>query len=85
MTTKIAGEEFYEVTVEHAAVRKVHWFLSTKDFLPRRVDHLKMKDGQSTGGTRIVVTSLQADPKIPKSAFEFKLPAGFQEIADVAP
>ena len=92
-TTMVGDEECYEVVVhtdmsgwQHAPVSQVaHWFFSTKDFLPRRVDRLFTRGGQPRGGTSLVVTSLKLDPVNAEKLFRFHLPDGFARIDDFAP
>ena len=92
-TAMVGDEECYEVVVhtdmrgwQHAPVSQVaHWFFSTKDFLPRRVDRLFTREGQPRGGTSLIVTSLSLDPENAEKLFKFNLPDGFERIDDFAP
>ena len=60
------------------------WFVSTKDYLPRRRDSIFIRDGERQG-TQIVLTSLEVDPKFTKSPFKLELPEGFTKTDDFAP
>ena len=92
-TTKIGDEECYEIVVhasvggwQHARVsQKAHWFFSTRDFLPRRVDRFFTRDGRPARGTRLVITSLTVDRPDAEKLFRFRLPDGFEQIDDFAP
>jgi hypothetical protein len=84
--TKVGGEECYEVSLTYDGIsQSAHWFFSTKDYLPRRIDRFRSRDGEPAGGSRLVVTSLKVDPKGAGKLFKFKLPNGFEQVDDFAP
>ncbi len=84
--TKIGDEECYEIHVVYAQGNQESvWFVSTKDYLPRRRDSIFIgRDGERQG-TQIVLTSLEVDPKFTKSPFKLELPEGFTKTDDFAP
>jgi len=85
-TAKVGNEDCYEVMVEYTSNgQQAHWFFSTKDYLPRRVDRFFMRDGKLRGGSRLIVTSLKVDPKLSENVYAFKLPNGFEQVDDFAP
>jgi len=87
-TTDVAGEKCYEVHVKYANVpQEAHWFFSTKDFLPRRVDRWRpaQEEGGERGGSQLIITKLTVDPKIDDSTFKLTMPEGFTKVDDFAP
>jgi len=85
-TTRVDGEECYEVAVTYAnTALDAVWTFSKKDFLPRRVQRFRaMLDG-ARGGEEWTLTNLVADPEPAKDAFAFQLPHGFSRIEGYAP
>lgn len=84
--TKVGDEECYEIHVAYAqGNQEAHWFVSTKDFLPRRVDRFFTAPDGGRQGTQLILTSLTVDPKFDKSPFKLALPEGFTKTDDFAP
>ena len=86
-TTKVGDEECYEVYVKYAGQpQEATWFISKKDFLPRRVDRqLAPAQGGEPLVAQTIVTALTADPKFDKDPFKFELPEGYTKSGDFAP
>jgi len=86
-TTKVGDEECYEVYVKYAGQpQEVTWFISKKDFLPRRADR-DLPPGQNNEPRKLqtIVTALTVDPKFDKDPFKFELPEGYTKSGDFAP
>ncbi len=84
--TKVGDEECYEIRVQYAqGGQEATWFVSTKDFLPRRVDRFVTAPTGEKQGTQLMLTSLTVEPKFTQSPFKLVLPAGFTKSEDFAP
>jgi len=83
---KVGDEECYVVTLEYAAVkRKATWYISTRDFLPRRrIDHFEIPNAGS-GDVRKTITRLVIDPPLDDASFKLNVPEGFTKSDDFAP
>jgi hypothetical protein len=85
-TTRIGGEECYEVAVTYAnSGLDAVWSFSKKDFLPRRVQRYRIMLSGERGGEEWTLTNLVADPEPAEDAFAFRLPQGFSRIEGFAP
>ncbi len=84
---KVGGEDCYHIYVKYAqAGQESDWYLSKKDFLPRRVDRkFTPQSGGEPGGRQLIVTGLTVEPKFDKDPFTFELPAGYTKSEDFAP
>lgn len=70
----------YRKNLEHAV-----WFVSTKDFLPRRVDRIveSLKRGTSTMHT--ILTDLKIEPDVLPEALQVIVPDDFKAVEHFAP
>jgi hypothetical protein len=60
------------------------WFFAKSDYLPRkRIRRFSSPEGE--GAIEQTLTELEVDPRIDPAVFEFKLPAGYQQVDDFAP
>lgn len=83
--TDVAGEKCYEIVVKYAGTpQEAHWFFSTTDLLPRRVDRW-FEPRAERGGAQLIITKLWVDPKLEERQFKLVLPEGFEKIDDFAP
>jgi hypothetical protein len=83
-TEKAAGVECYKIHVDYGDGQQSDWFLSTSDYLPRRVvRHFQF--GDLVGSMSQEIYEIEIDPKIDPALFKLKLPEGYQQIDDFAP
>lgn len=86
-TTRINEEACYEVDVKYKGVAaEAVWYFSVKDFLPRRVDRILSPPG---GGeklrTRLVLLSLEPDPRLDPDTFKLQVPEDYTRTDEPAP
>jgi outer membrane lipoprotein-sorting protein len=85
--SRINEEECHEVYVKYKdAPAEAVWYFSVKDFLPRCVHRIGTPPG---GGerlqTRLVILSLEPDPKLDPDTFKLKVPEGYTRTDEPAP
>jgi len=84
-TVDVAGEACYEVHVTTSETQEIVWFISTKDWLPRRVDrHYKNPKGE-IGTTQLVLSDVAAELTFTPVPFKLKVPEGFTKTDEFAP
>lgn len=84
-SAKVGDEDCYVIHVNYSQGRgEAIWYFSKKDFLPRRVDRVFLRDGER-GTTELIITNLVVSPKIKKNELQLTLPEGFKETEDFAP
>ena len=85
--TAVGDQECWEIAVTYADPNKGKgvWFISKKDYLPRRLDRLYVHpDTQEAGSMQWILTNLNTvSPK--ENDLVFVLPPGYTESKDPAP
>jgi hypothetical protein len=81
----VGGEMCYQVYVAISESRGTIWFISHKDWLPRRVDRLYKDPKQGEGSTRLVLTDLVVSTTCEVEQFKLTIPSGFTRSDDFAP
>jgi hypothetical protein len=84
-TVEVGGEACHQVRVIQSEEREVVWFISTSDYLPRRVDRVYRNPERGEGMTRLVITELKASPTPDTALFKLSVPAGYARTDDFAP
>ncbi len=87
-SVKIGDEDCYHIRVNYknANNQVAEWYMSKKDFLPRRCDRISpMRDGNGTRHTHLILTKLDANPKIDDKTFTLTKPEGYTLSDDFAP
>lgn len=87
-TESVGGEECYQIHIKSDTPPEVVWFISKKDFLPRRVRriHPNRRDPKGEPGTtELTVTNLVVNPKLNSNPFKLVVPTGFTKTNDFAP
>jgi outer membrane lipoprotein-sorting protein len=77
----IGDEDCYIVYVDYdeESEYETTWYLSKKDFLPRRrLDHITLQNGDK-GGTMRTVTNLKVEPDLSSDTFKIVIPEGYTE------
>lgn len=84
-TATIGGEECHKLVISSGGRAEAEWFLSTKDFLPRRhvrlVANRRDPDG-APGRLILTVTGLRVNPKLDGDPFTIIIPAGYTKTDD---
>lgn len=83
-TVKIGDEECYAIGVPSPG-RRVTWFLSKKDYLPRGTEMAFPNREGKEGGRRMEITELVVNPQHEGDPFKLVVPEGFTKIDDFAP
>ena len=83
-TTKVGDEDCHQVEVTQSEERKVVWFVSIKDSLPRRVDRVYTREGE-VGTTQLVLTNLAAETQLRPAPFKVIVPEGYTQTDEFAP
>ena len=81
----VGGETCYQVYVAISESRGITWFISRKDWLPRRVDRVYKDPEQGEGSTRLVLTDLVVGTTCDVEQFKLTVPPGFTRTDDFAP
>jgi hypothetical protein len=84
-TVDVGGEACHQVRVIQSEEREVIWFISTKDYLPRRVDRVYRNPERGEGVTRLVISDLKASATPEDKPFRLEVPAGYSRTDDFAP
>lgn len=86
---KVGEEECYHVRVEYSGAADglvTDWWISTKDFLPRRADRVRTDSASGNkGGGKMVLTGLEINPKADVKVFALVVPEGYTKVDDFAP
>lgn len=86
---KVGDEECYHIHVEYSGQSDglaTDWWISTKDFLPRRADRVRTDSASGNkGGGKMVLTGLEINPKADEKSFALVVPDGFTKVEDFAP
>lgn len=85
---KVGTEDCYEIDVKYGA--KVTqdlalWFISKKDYLPRRLDKVNIRGDGKRLGRQVMLSDIVINPPLPADAFALKIPAGYQKLEQPAP
>ncbi len=87
-TETAGGEECYKIRVKTDTPPELVWFLSKKDYLPRRVLRIypNRQDPEGEDGTtQLTISDLAVNPKFETDPFTLVLPEGFRKTDDFAP
>jgi outer membrane lipoprotein-sorting protein len=84
-TEDVGGEPCHKVRVTRSETQRVVWYLSQKDWLPRRVVRLYKNQQGEEGSTQLLLTDLVAEPKLNAKKFELTVPKGFTKTDEFAP
>lgn len=87
-TATVSGEECYKIHVKTDTPPELVWFLSKKDYLPRRVLRIypNRRDPEGEEGTtQLTISDLVVNPKFAEDPFRLVLPEGFSKTDDFAP
>lgn len=83
--TKVGDEVCYQIHVTRSETQEVNWFVSKKDWLPRRVDRVYKNPQGEQGTTRLVITNLVAESTFRAAPFKLNVPDGFTKTDEFAP
>lgn len=64
---------------------EIVWFVSKRDWLPRRFDWKFQGPDGTTMGSSTVLTELRVNPKLDGNPYKFTVPEGFAKTSDFAP
>ena len=81
----VGGETCYQVYVALSESQGTTWFISRKDWLPRRVDRVYKNPEQGEGSTRLILTDLVVSTTCDDGQFKLTVPPGFTKTDDFAP
>ncbi len=81
----VSGEACHTVVVDRGEDPKTTWYISKKDWLPRRVDRIYHNPEGTEGSTTLVLDNLVASPTMKTAMFELVVPKGFKKTDDFAP
>jgi len=86
----VAGEDCHRVTVKtgEPSPAAVDWYISKKDYLPRKVvrTYNNRSDPEgSPGTTELTISQLVVNPKLKADPFKLVLPSGFKKTEEFAP
>lgn len=78
--TKVGDEECYHIHVKYRDARGLEsaWYVSKKDYLPRRVDRLRPTLEGDMSVRTLIVTDLVVDPELTDGSFKLVVPEGFE-------
>lgn len=82
---KIGDQDCYVINVLYSPKLEAVWYFSKKDFLPRRVDRIRMSPTSEHGASQLTVTDLVVDPKATDDSFKLAVPEGFEKTDEFAP
>lgn len=82
---EIGGEPCYQVHVTRSEAQGLIWYISKKDYLPRRVDRLYKNPEGELGTTQLEVFELVAKPTFNMAPFRLAVPPGFSKTDEFAP
>ncbi len=84
-SSEVGGEDCYALWLKPKSEPGSTWFLSKRDFLPRRVS-FSMKDEKGVeGGGELTLSKLVVNPTLPKDAFAVTVPEGYRKTDEFAP
>jgi len=85
-TAKVGDQECYEVVIKPTGPQapELHWFISKKDLLPRKIVRIYDREGEK-GTTELAVHDLKVDPKLDRNPFKLVPPPGFKKTDEFAP
>jgi len=76
---QVEGEPCYVVDVIYAGRRqRAIWYISMRDFLPRRVDRVPSSANLDRGTVVVEISKLEVDPPIDSDTFEPEIPKDYQ-------
>lgn len=85
---KVGEEECYHIHVEYSGSNDglhTDWWISTKDFYPRRADRVQPNRSGEKGGGTMSLTGLEVNPKADPKDFALVVPEGYTKVEDFAP
>lgn len=84
--TKVGDEECYPIRFKFGGGKyEFAWFVSKRDWLPRRIDWLFQGPDGGTVGASTILTELRTNPKFETDPFQLKVPEGYTQTDDFAP
>lgn len=81
----VNGEVCEQVVVTNEGGRQTIWYISKKDYLPRRMDRVIDHPDNGLGTTEMVLSHLETNPTIEGKPFKVVVPRGFSKSEDFAP
>jgi hypothetical protein len=85
-TRDVKGHRCYEVYTPHETrPDEALWFISTTDFLPRRVDRSRVRPNGDVVGQQIFLGDLSINPQTDRDPFELVVPDGYEKMEEPAP
>lgn len=83
---KIGDEDCYHIYVEYKiGGQKAEWFFSKKDYLPRGVKRIFTTQAQEVAEAELMISKLDANPKIDEAEFKVVVPEGYKKTDEPAP
>jgi hypothetical protein len=85
---KVGEEECYEVNIKTDNPPELLWYISRKDFLPRKVVRIypNQQDPEGEKGTtELAIFDLKVNPQLGSDPFKLLVPAGFTKTDEFAP
>ncbi len=84
--TELVGQEAcHKIEVIEEDDSRSVWFISQKDYLPRRVVGYHVHPEHGEGTTDLTMSHVKIDPRMDHGPFKLVVPAGFTKTDDFAP
>lgn len=75
----IMDEPCHEIHIKGGSPPDLVWFISTRDYFPRRVIRLRNNQHDEPGSTQITLHHVEIDPDVSPSAFIPTVPEGYKQ------
>lgn len=83
-TTTLDGHECHVVECVQSKDRKTTWYISGKDWMPRKMVRTIVNDKGETGTITFTLSKLTVDPRLDADPFKLQLPAGYTKTDEFA-
>ncbi|NOS99634.1 MAG: DUF2092 domain-containing protein [Phycisphaerales bacterium] len=80
----IMDEPCYEIHIKGGDPPDVLWFISTRDYFPRRIVRLRKNQHDEPGSTQLTLHHVEIDPDVSPSAFAPSVPEGYKQTDEFA-
>ena len=81
----VGGEDCYQVSVKSEGQGESVWFISKRDFLPRRRDRVLVNPAGEKATREVVLSNLVVNAPPAGEPFKAVVPEGFKKTDDFAP
>lgn len=83
-STTLDGHECHVVECVQSKDRKTTWYISGKDWMPRKVVRTIVNDKGETGTITFTLSKLTVNPKLDADPFKLQLPEGYTKTDEFA-